>query len=150
LTPAADSSTVADDGLRYNQVEAGSLEQGETLSWTFQYTKQDDQLTTAFFQQASPPAETAQPAAAPQGNSTVAIFIVAFVALVGVGVAAYWLGQRTQAPASVHSSASTEGKVSLPRRKRDRDAYFCHKCGAEIRGDSHFCQSCGAAVRREQ
>ena len=155
LDPAAGSSAVANDGLRYHAFEAGSLEPGQSQSWAFRYTKEDDRLTTAFFQQATPAPAPAQPATPPENNSTVAIFVVAFVALVGVGVAAYWLGQRTQAPAPRRAPARGNAPEREPtpanvaRRKRERAAYFCHKCGAEIRDDSHFCHSCGAAVRRE-
>ncbi|MBN1659246.1 MAG: zinc ribbon domain-containing protein [Anaerolineae bacterium] len=145
LEPAANSSSVAGDGLRYHVSQAGSLEQGERQRWTFHYTKEDDRLTVAFFQQPTPAPAPTQPAAVPESSSTVAIFVVAFVALLGVGVAAYWLGQRTQSPAS----RKTPAPVEPARRKRDRQAYYCHKCGAEIRDDSHFCHRCGAAVRRE-
>jgi len=79
------------------------------------------------------------------------VLAFSLVVLVAVGVAAYWLGQRTQAPtprrASTARRVSAAGKT--PLKPQDRAAYFCHKCGAEIRGDSHFCHSCGAAVRRE-
>jgi hypothetical protein len=152
LEPPTDSVVPETDGLVYHLVEAGSLSQGETRSWTFSYQKADSDLTvSAFVQDATqePPAPTVTTAA---DNSTVLIFLVAFVGLVAVGAAAFWLGRRAQPISEVPPAAPRRrkrrgsGRGTPPPRE---ESAFCYKCGAELRLDSEFCYKCGAAVRKE-
>jgi hypothetical protein len=155
LEPSADSVITESDGLVYHLVDAGTLAQGEERSWTFAYQKDNEELTV------SAP-ETAVPATGGAvggtDNSTVLIFLVAFVALVVVGAAAFWLGRRTQ-PLQPEPLASPRPKrrgsgrgSQIPRQRPPssggQEAPFCHHCGAELRADSEFCHKCGTAVRR--
>ena len=154
LEPAADLVTEKSDGLTYHLAQAGAVEQGATNGWTFVYQKADSDLTVTRFEQP----ETAQPApaspTADAGDSTIWIFLVAFLALIGVGAAAFWLGRRAQPPpppAPRHKRRGS-GRGEPPRTWQERvpgsqETLFCHQCGAELRFDSEFCHRCGTPVR---
>jgi hypothetical protein len=154
LEPAADLVTEKSDGLTYHLAQVGPVEQDETSSWTFAYQKADSDLTVSGFVQP----ETAQPAAPPQAedtvDSTIWIFLVAFVALIGVGLAAFWLGRRAQPPPppAPRPKRRGSGRGEQARSQRgplpgSQEALFCHQCGAELRHDSEFCHRCGTPVR---
>lgn len=158
LDPAADTVRQEGDGLTYHLVQRGPVEQGESQTWTLTYQKGDEDLTISAFAQPAAPVPTAAPATGGSDNSTVLIFLVAFVALVGVGAAAFWLGRRAQLDSPADSPP--------PRRQKRRGsgqgvqpqlrnlppsggtaALFCHQCGADLRPDSVFCHRCGSSVR---
>lgn len=158
LEPAADSVIQQSDGLTYHLVEVGAVEQGETNTWAFTYEKADEDLTISGFMQPDAPETAAPTPLEDTGNSTVWIFLVAFVALVGVGVAAFWLGRRAQPisqpppPPSARHKRRGSGRGEQPRIQRSplpgsQEALFCHQCGAELRSDSEFCHRCGTEVR---
>jgi hypothetical protein len=158
LEPPADSVITESDGLVYHLVNAGALAQGEERSWKFAYQKDNEELTVSAFVQPETTAPAAGGAAADTDNSTVLIFLVAFVALIAVGAAAFWLGRRTQ-PLKPEPLASTRPKrrgsgrgSQMPRQRPPssggEEALFCHHCGAELRADSGFCHKCGTPVRR--
>ena len=81
---------------------------------------------------------------------------MAFVALVAVGVGAFWLGKHTlPAPEPVaapprkrrgsgRGPAAPSGPAST---LRGGEARFCYRCGADLRPDADFCHKCGAEVR---
>jgi hypothetical protein len=164
LDPPADSVVSEADGLTYHLVQMGPLEQGETKSWTFAYQKADSALTasTQVESGSSAPAAPADSAPAPveSDNSTVLLFLIAFVALVAVGAGAFWLGRRTQSDTQAPPPPSRK-----PRRRGSGrgqrtqpmpgppagggEFLFCYKCGVQLRSDSDFCHSCGAPVREE-
>lgn len=159
LDPPADSVEET-AGLTYYLVQAGSMEQVETRSWTLTYQKDNPDLTVSAFAPSEVSAPTAPADAGGSGNSTVLIFLVAFVALVGVGAAAFWLGRRTQPMTETASPRSSQpkrrgsgrGGQVQPQRVSStavRDGFFCFQCGTELRSDADFCHRCGAAVRRE-
>jgi hypothetical protein len=158
LEPAADSVTQQSDGLTYHLVQMGTVEQGETNTWTFTYQKADEDLTISGFVQPDAPEAAAPPPIEDSGNSAVWIFLVAFVALVSVGVAAFWLGRRAQPisqpppPPSTRHKRRGSGRGEQPPIQRtslagSQEALFCHQCGAELRSDSEFCHRCGTQVR---
>lgn len=155
LDPPADSSAAAADGLVYHVLEIGALEQGEEQSWTFSYQKSNDDLTESASAQAEPPVATSAPAG--DDDNTVLIFLVAFVTLVAVGAAAFWLGGRTQPmsqPALPGSGArkrrgSGRGGQALGQQLsglEGSDALYCRQCGTKLRSDSVFCHKCGTPV----
>ncbi len=136
LTPVPNAVVVGDDGLTYHLVEAGAVAAGDVREWIFSYVK----------------GGTSDP--------TVWIFLVAFVALVGVGATGYWLGHRTQAaPRAVPlvqrpkkrrgSGKGLQSVQAKPRPVVEQWTRFCHQCGAELRSDSAFCHACGSQVRDE-
>jgi hypothetical protein len=157
LDPPADSVAVAGDGLTYHSVEAGPVAQGETKSWVLSYEKADSALTITSLAQEQSTAPTAPPAVTDSDNSTVLIFVVAFVALVAVGASAFWLGRRTQPLEEAPSPSGRKkrrggGRGGQPAQQRplpsgSREAFFCHQCGAGLRLDSDFCHKCGTPVR---
>jgi hypothetical protein len=158
LDPPADSSTTASDGLVYHAREVGTLEQGEEQSWSLAYQKNNDDLTISAFSQAESTAPT--PAPASGDDSTVLIFLVAFVTLIAVGAAAFWLGGRTQ-PMSQPALPGSQGRKRRgsgrggqaqrqPLSKSDGgDAFYCRQCGTKLRSDSLFCHRCGTPVKTE-
>jgi hypothetical protein len=157
LDPPADSVISETDGLNYHVVQAGSLAQGETGDWTFTYQKDNADLTASAFAQPETPVPPAAQPSAGDGDSTVLIFLVAFVGLVAVGGMAFWLGRRTQSdetesrpPQRQRRRGSGRGGQPQPRPRsasgRD-EAFFCHQCGAQLRPDADFCHKCGAVVR---
>lgn len=161
LDPAADSAAREADGLTYHLVEAGQVAQGETQSWTFLYQKDNSDLTASAFTSPGESTPPALAAAASGDNSAVLIFLVAFVALVGVGTGAFWLGRRaepipqTAPPPGRQSKRRGSGQISgserqpaSPSPSPRQEKRFCHKCGVPLRPDSDFCHSCGAAVHR--
>jgi hypothetical protein len=158
LEPPADSVITESDGLVYHLVNAGSLAQGEERSWAFAYQKDNEELTVSAFVQPATPVPAPPAATGGTEDSTVLIFLVAFVALIAVGAAAFWLGRRTQplqpeVPASPRSKRRGSGRGSQVQRQRlplsgGQEPLFCHQCGAELRADSDFCHKCGTAVRR--
>jgi hypothetical protein len=159
LDPAADSVVTESDGLDYHLVQTGPVAQGETMSWTFAYQKDDEDLTSPPSSQAAPPA-TAAPSPQGSDNSTVLLFLVAFLALFGVGATAFWLGRRAQSisesspPPPSRPKRRGSGQASKTQSQRlplsDLDAtLFCRKCGAQLRADSEFCHKCGTPVRRD-
>ena len=157
LEPAADSVATQSDGLVYHTVTPGSLAQGEQRSWTMTYEKDNDDLTISAFAQPETSVPTPAPVAGSDDSSTVLIFLVAFVALIGVGGAAFWLGRRTQepepepAPSARHKRrGSGRGGVTAAQSSRPsglETSFYCHQCGTELRSDSEFCHRCGTAVR---
>jgi hypothetical protein len=154
LKPAADLVTQKSDSLTYHLAQVGPVEQGETNGWTFVYQKADSDLTDPGPVQPET-SQSALPATAEDtGNSTIWIFLVAFVALLGVGVAAFWLGRRAQPPPppALRHKRRGSGRGEQPPTQRgplpsSQGAFFCHKCGAELRYDSEFCHRCGTPVR---
>jgi hypothetical protein len=154
LEPAADLVTQKSDGLTYHLAQVGPVEQGETKSWAFVYQKADSDLTVSGFAQPETSPTAPPPSAADSGNSTIWIFLVAFVALIGVGAAAFWLGRRAQPPpppAPRHkrrgSGRGEQSQTQLRPLPDSQEAFFCHQCGAELRFDSEFCHRCGTPVR---
>ena len=157
LEPPADSVITESDGLIYHLVSAGALAQGEERRWALAYRKDNEELTISAFAQPGTPVPAPSPATGGTGNSTVLIFLVAFVALIAVGATAFWLGRRTQPlPPEIPASrpkrrGSGRGSEVQPQRlslSGGQEALFCHQCGAELRADSDFCHKCGTAVRR--
>lgn len=158
VEPTADSVTQKSDGLTYHLVQVGPIEQGEMNRWQMTYQKADPDLTIAGFPQSDSPQAAAPPPSEDAGNTTIWIFLVAFVALVGVGVAAFWLGRGTQPiseslpPSSSRSKRRGSGRGGQPQAQRGQSSgsqavLFCHQCGAELRSDSEFCHRCGTQVR---
>ncbi len=156
LDPPADSVTQEGDGLTYHIVRHGAVTQGESLSWTVSYQKDNEDLTVTLFTQPQP---TAPPATMPterrDDGPEAWVLIAALAALVAVGAGAFWLGRHTRtAPPSPPprrkrrgggrsaQKRSTPAAASEPVRAR-----FCHQCGARLRPDAAFCHRCGAAVR---
>lgn len=156
LDPAEGTVTRQTEGLTYQSLQAGALAQGEVRSWTLTYENPSGALTIAVL----PPVEVVQtPAPAPQeeDNAAVLIFAVAFVALLAVGVGAFWLGKHTQpAPEPVvapprrrrGSGRGTSTPVGPPSAPRGADVLFCYRCGTELRPDAEFCHKCGAEIRK--
>ena len=157
LAPPADTVIVGSDGLSYHLLQAGPVTTGDTREWTFSYVKDNAELTATGLVQPEASMPTAAPATTGGGgDSTVWIFLVAFVVLIAVGGTGYWLGHRTQ-PASRAAQAAPK---RLKRRGSGRgerasgppaatDVRFCHRCGAELRSDSTFCHQCGTSVRNQ-
>jgi hypothetical protein len=159
LTPPADSVVVEADGLTYHLASAADVAQDEQLGWSLSYQKDNEDLTVSSFSQPtsqSPSVPAAAPSATSQsGDSTIWVFLIAFVGLVAVGAAAFWLGRRTQAPSADSPSVTKKQK----RRGSGRgpglgdggalnSGLFCHKCGAQLRADSEFCHKCGTTIRK--
>jgi len=153
LEPPADSVIQESDGLTYHVVQADSLAAGDEQSWTFSYQKDNEDLTVGLFMQPETPAPQPTAAAGGEDNSAVLIFLIAFVALVAVGAAAFWLGSRTQTdeppPPPKQRKRRGSGRGAQPFSPPSRDeSFFCHKCGSQLRSDSDFCHKCGATVRK--
>lgn len=158
LDPPADSVVVENDGLTYHLVQEYPVRQGEAGDWTFAYQKADSALTIEGFVQDEIPVPAESSEAGSADNTTVLIFLVAFVALIGVGAGAFWLGRRTEAIPQTASPPSRRPKrrgsgrgvppqQQLPPSGRD-ETLFCHKCGTQLRSDSDFCHKCGTVVRK--
>ena len=79
--------------------------------------------------------------------------LIAFVALVAVGAAAFWLGRRTQAPpistppVKQKRRGSGRGPQASSSLQSADTGLFCFKCGSGLRNDSEFCHKCGATAR---
>lgn len=171
LDPPADSVVPQADGVTSYLVQAGAVAQGATKSWTLTYQKADSALTVETL--VPQPGAEATAAASPEGmgNSTVLVFLVAFVALIAVGAAAFWLGRRTQPiaqpsmPPGSHPPAlsSKGGQGSAVARRQStgprpqpatpgaaprEETLYCGMCRALLRPDSDFCHKCGAPVPR--
>ncbi|NIV36019.1 MAG: zinc-ribbon domain-containing protein [Anaerolineae bacterium] len=158
LAPPADTTIVGSDGLSYHLLQAGTVAAGDTQEWTFSYMKDNADLTAAGLMppEASVPTAPAPAATGAGVDSTIWIFLVAFVVLIAVGGTGYWLGHRTQPapraakPAPRRQKRRGSGKGErVQRPSAVSDARFCHRCGAELRSDSTFCHQCGTSVRGE-
>jgi hypothetical protein len=151
VEPSAGTAATGIDGLLYHRIPAGAVASGETVGWTFRYVKGDESLTYV----APTPAPTQQPAAvastggaSSDGDSAVLIFVVAFVALLGVGGAAFWLGRSTRPPGGEAPAGPAGAAWPEPSRRRQAaNSAFCYKCGTDLRPDADFCHRCGAPVR---
>jgi hypothetical protein len=164
LDPPADAVVRETDTLTYHVVDGGSLSQGEERSWTFTYQKDNTDLTASTLTQPEASVTDAPSATEGADNSSVLIFLVAFVALLAVGAAAFWLGRRTQPvdeetpfPSGRRRQQRSEDDWTDAQHQRRRlasvggeAALFCRQCGAELRSDSDFCHKCGTAVRGTQ
>jgi hypothetical protein len=171
LEPPADAVVSEQDTLTYHVAEVGALTKGEEKSWTFTYQKDNAELTGPALAQPEASATSAPTATQGSDNSTVLIFFIAFVVVVAVGTAAFWLGRRTQpiaqaAPRSTRSSGvgtkpggataygrrgsgqRTQGPQQRSVASGTQDVLFCHECGTELRPDSDFCHRCGTKVRK--
>jgi hypothetical protein len=152
---------VEGDGLTYHLVQRGPIRQGATERRAFTYQKDNEDLTAPPSTQAPASAPPAPQSPAGGGDNTpVLIFLVAFVALVGVGAGAFWLGRRAQSiPATASATPQRQkrrGSGRGPRTELERgavsdlsEALFCHKCGTQLRSDADFCHRCGQPTRRE-
>ena len=157
LDPDEGTAVQQADGLTYHLVDLSSLAKGQSLSWTLTYENPNGALTTDLL---APAVATQAPTSASQAedNSTVLLFAVAFVALVAVGVSAFWLGKHTQpAPEPAVTPqrkrrGSGRGAVTPVRPPSqppggEGEPRFCYRCGADLRSDAEFCHKCGAEVR---
>jgi hypothetical protein len=159
LDPTADSVSQEGDGLTYHLVQVEALQPGDARSWGFVYQKDNEDLTASAFAQPETSTPGAPVPVTETGNSTVLVFLIAFVALVGVGAGAFWLGRRTlpdtetsQPPAKRRQrrgSGRSPQKAQSPVPTGGQQTVYCHRCGAQLRQDSEFCHKCGAAVRNE-
>ena len=157
LAPSADTVIEGADGLSYHLVQVGAVASGDTREWTFSYVKDNADLTAAGLVQPEAPApNTAAPGTTAGADPTIWIFLVAFVALIAVGVTGYWLGHRTQQASHVVQPGpqrpKRRGSGRGDRAQRPPailEARFCHHCGAELRPDSTFCHECGTSVRSQ-
>ena len=156
LVPPTDTVIVGGDGLNYHLIQSGALAQGDTREWTFSYVKDNADLTVASVSVQPEATVPSAPASASSGDTTIWIFLVAFVVLIAVGTTGYWLGHRTQPASQVAQSALRPQKRrgsgrgdQVQRRPAVSDVRFCHQCGAELRSDSIFCHKCGTSVRGE-
>lgn len=156
LSPPADAVVEGGGDLTYHLVQAGTLAAGDTLEWTLAYVKDNSYLTAASLEPVATSIPEAPAAGGGIGNSTVWIFLVSFIALIGVGVTGYWLGHRTQAaPQGIRPAPKPKKRRGSGRGERigplasGGTARFCHKCGVELRSDSDFCHECGTRVRSE-
>lgn len=155
LEPSSDFVAAGDFGLDYHTAEVGVVDQGQELTWTVSYEKTGSVLTEDIL---FPDPTPVQPAlVAEDHNSTFLIFLVGFLATIGVGAGAFWLGRRTQS--LPESPAPRRRKRGGGRRLRpsvgtqvlfsdEAEAVFCFRCGAELRPESDFCHKCGAEARR--
>jgi hypothetical protein len=145
LDPPADSEEVI-EGLAYQLVNVGAVEQGEERSWMFAYQKDNSDLAiSALVQPEAPPEE--------EDISTMVIFLIAFVAVIAVGATAFWLGRRTQPlPQAAPWEPARRERRGTGRPSPgsvDAEVQFCYRCGTKVRHGSDFCHKCGAAVRKE-
>jgi hypothetical protein len=155
LDPPADSVESGADGLIYHRSQVGAVEQGESKTWTVSYEKPDSTLTLEIGAPQQPSAgETVSVAETPPdtGSSPVLLFLVAFVVVIAVGAAAFWLGRRTlplaSEPPPPARLSKARGSGEGQNRGRTESGLFCHKCGTPLRADSDFCHKCGTPVRR--
>ena len=154
LAPPADTTIMGGDGLSYHLIQVGAVASGDTREWTFSYVKDNSDLTAAGLVQPEASVPTAPATTGGGSDTTVWIFLVAFVALIAVGATGYWLGHRTQ-PASQVAQPSPRRQKRRGSGRGDRPqrppavaaARFCHQCGSELRPDSTFCHQCGTSVR---
>lgn len=137
LTPAAPLAVQEADGLFYHLVRAGPMAQGEAKGWTFTYRKADSSLSVEWL--APTPTPNAMVTAKGPVHPATWLLLIAFVALV-VGMAAFRLGRRTR-PASRPSGQAQRSPAVAD------EAFFCHRCGVQLRPNSEFCHRCGTAVR---
>lgn len=148
VDPEAGAAQTGGDGLVYQQIELGPVEAGETMGWTFRYTKGNDELTNP---PSSQPQTQPQTQSAPSGgtgggdSNWVLAFVTAFVALLAVGGVAFWVGRSTRSPA--RGAWVGRERPGPPSEPQAVDAAFCYRCGAELRPDADFCHKCGAPVR---
>ncbi len=145
LEPEADSVAEESDGLVYHRATVGPLAPGETRTWTVSYDKSGEALTNEIFAQEESQAGAPGSGASGEDNTAVLLFAVAFVALVAVGGAAFWLGKQTQAAPEPVPQQRSERRGS--GRGAGAAVFFCHQCGAQLRADAEFCHKCGAEVR---
>jgi hypothetical protein len=158
LEPPADSVVEEADGLVYHLVQVGPLAAGQTETWTLSYQQDNADLTAPPAAEAAAPGPGSPSAPTEGGNTTIWIFLVAFVALIAVGAGAFWLGQRTE-PTSGPPSRSP--RAPSPERRKERiggsgsrlqggggvPPPYCYRCGTPLRSDSDYCHKCGAPVR---
>jgi hypothetical protein len=151
LEPPADTITQEADGLTYHLIQAGPLSRGESRSWVLTYQKTGSDLTAESSVEAEVPLEVSFPAAEAADNSTVTVFVIAFLALLAAGGGAFWLGRHTQ-PAPQPTPRPSRPKEPRGNAQRSKplaeEPVFCHRCGVEVRDDADFCHRCGTAVRR--
>ena len=156
LAPPTDTVIVGGDGLNYHLIQAGPLAAGDTREWTFSYVKENADLTAASVSAQPETSTPSAPASTTGVDTTIWIFLIAFVVLIAVGATGYWLGHRTQpasqtaqpAPRPQKRRGSGRGD-QVQRRPAVSDVRYCHLCGAELRSDSIFCHKCGTSVRSE-
>ena len=155
LQPAADSVSAGDYGLDYHNADLGAVEKGLELTWSLSYKRTSSVFTEDIL---FPDPTPVQPVPAEEdGNSTLLIFLIGFLATIGVGAGAFWLGRRTLALPEPVPAKRPKRRGSGRGRSTDspeiqssdvRALGFCFRCGAELREDSDFCHHCGAETRR--
>ena len=154
VSPEADSVAQESDALVYHLFDIGPVDQGEELSWTFSYQKDNTDLTVSALTQPGTPAPTPAPAAQSSSNTTVLLFLVAFVGLIAVGAGSFWLGRRTQPLSEQEPSSPSRpkrrgsGRGGRPSPPDHNGTLFCYACGTTLRSDSEYCHKCGTRVRQ--
>jgi hypothetical protein len=129
------------DGLDLYSASVGELRAGEKFSFSIQYQKPDDRLSTELQAQALPQAEL-QPVeqAAQDQFPDWGWYLVGAGAVILAGGGMYLWYINT--PIAFSKYRQKKARSSVVR------AVFCHKCGARSNSGDKFCRECGTKLRK--
>jgi hypothetical protein len=170
MTPPANNSFTADNGLTYQRLTKTDLAPGDTFEINATYQRSTN-VPSVQLAGGSTISEHAEDAPQPEINvitETEAsagtavnigyIFIGTGVVLL-LGVGGYWLitSKREQEPAAKQPrpgprkrpAANEDKKEAKATPVKEAPAGFCYKCGTPLRADSNFCHKCGAERRQD-
>ncbi len=145
--PGVFNATTGSDGLKYYELNAGSLEAGQTFQIEVDYQKKDEQLTYNNLPVA--PSEPLNSTESGRASLTSALPIV--LGLVGVllivgGGVWYWRSGQ-QASAITRRVRRRSRPAASGGEVIEGDHIYCHQCGKRALPGDRFCRACGAELR---
>lgn len=144
--PAMGSGRVAQDGLTYYTLLAGTVQSGTEFELQIRYNKPDNTLTDADSFQPVQPVE-------PLGNTTsgrvtfdeVLPWALGILGLLLIGIGVWWY-LRTGQPAPQQSSRRHRPSGAA-QAAADSGPSYCHQCGKRAASGDLFCRTCGTKLR---
>jgi len=139
VLPALDAAAAGQDGLRYRSADLGPSPAEKRLEVNVRYTKADPRTSTEILKlkaAVASPAPSAEANAGPSAGPSkmeLAVWLVGFVAVLGLGLGVWagvmWWYGRKSVPEPVLGETGFCTKCGAPRGSGDR---FCSKCGAKL------------------
>lgn len=134
------------DGLDFYTASVGELPAGEAFSFSIQYQKADDSLSTKPQVQTLPQTDV-QPVEPAEQNQIPdwGWYLVGAGALILAGGGTYLWYINTPTAFSKYRQKKARSSSS---RSSGKSAVFCHECGARSNSGDKFCRECGTKLRK--
>lgn len=149
LKPGMVSTSVAEDGMTYYNLDVGTVPAGQTVTLQINYQKDNEDLT--FNEMPVEPSEPlgGQNAIGRFSISTALPFILGAlgITLIAGGGLWYWLSGRQKAQPAKRTRRSRRKPAVQTAEESEGGVVYCHQCGNRASPGDRFCRLCGAPLR---